>query len=1204
MFEKVLIANRGAIACRIIRTLKRLGIGSVAVYSEADAHSLHVRQADEAVCIGAAPAAQSYLDAQRILQVASVHNAGAVHPGYGFLSENPQFAQACESAGLAFVGPTPAQMRAFGLKHTARELATQNGLPLLPGSGLLDDIVQAREEAGRIGYPVMLKSTAGGGGIGMQLCRDQVQLEDAFHSVERLARSNFSQGGIFLEKYVQSARHIEVQIFGDGKGGVVALGERDCSVQRRNQKIIEETPAPGIDAAMRQRLQRQAVSLGRAVHYRSAGTVEYVYDGDTGECYFLEVNTRLQVEHGVTETVTGVDLVEWMLRTAAGETDFLATYRHRPRGHAIQVRLYAEDPGKQFQPVSGVVTELQFPPSARVDTWIERGSEVSPWYDPMLAKLIVQASDRGAALEALGVALAQTAVHGIETNLAYLRQIVAAPRFVAAGHDTRWLERFAYRSLGVDVLAAGTQSMIQDYPGRLGYWAIGVPPSGPMDSLAFRLVNRILGNAEGTAALELTVTGPTLKFNADTVIALGGARMQASLDGEPVDYWRPLPVTAGGVLKLGAIRGAGSRTYLAVKGGFDVPDYMGSRSTFTLGQFGGHGGRTLQTGDVLRLCHPASLDADCRALPQALLPVYGERWEIAVLYGPHGAPDFFTDEDIETFFATDWEVHYNSSRTGVRLLGPKPQWARGDGGEAGLHPSNIHDNAYAVGSIDFTGDMPVILGPDGPSLGGFVCPATLARAELWKLGQLRPGDRVRFVRIDIHDARQAELAQQRMIESFSRTPPPRKPQARRVATADAVLYQAGACGTRPAVCYRQAGDRNLLIEYGSPVLDLTLRLRAHALMHWIEQQRIEGIIDLTPGIRSLQVHFDSDRISQARLLEQLLTAETCLPAVDDMVVPSRIVHLPLSWDDPSTRLAIEKYMQSVRADAPWCPSNIEFIRRINGLDSVEQVREILFSASYLVMGLGDVYLGAPVATPLDPRHRLVTTKYNPARTWTPENAVGIGGAYLCVYGMEGPGGYQFVGRTLQMWNRYRQTADFRDGKQWLLRFFDQIRFFPVTCAELARMREDFVLGRMRLRIEHSELNLRDYKRFLSANADSIAVFKQRQQAAFEAEREHWAGLGIADEQQPPQAEDSVAAARFSPPAGCSGIASPVTGSVWTISVAVGERVAAGDTLLVVEAMKMEIAVEADAAGTVTQLLCAQGEAVQAGQILVVLQGEA
>jgi len=363
MFQKVLIANRGEIACRVIRTLKKMGIASVAVYSEADAGAMHVSLADEAVCIGPAPAAESYLRAERILEVARQTGAQAIHPGYGFLSENPDFAEACATAGIAFIGPSPAQMRAFGLKHTARELALANMVPLLPGSGLLIDAGHAQAEAARIGYPVMLKSTAGGGGIGMRLCWSADELAEAFQSVDRLARANFKKSGLYLEKYVEHARHIEVQIFGDGQGRVVALGERDCSIQRRNQKVIEETPAPGLTDAQRASLLATAVRLGEAVGYTSAGTVEFVYDTLSGEFYFLEVNTRLQVEHGVTEAVTGVDLVEWMIRAAAGESPLTGAVPE-PRGAAIQVRLYAEDPAKNFQPSAGLLTAADARPRA------------------------------------------------------------------------------------------------------------------------------------------------------------------------------------------------------------------------------------------------------------------------------------------------------------------------------------------------------------------------------------------------------------------------------------------------------------------------------------------------------------------------------------------------------------------------------------------------------------------------------------------------------------------------------------------------------------------------------------------------------------------------------------------------------------------------------------------------------------------------
>ena len=1202
-FDTVLVANRGAIACRIIRTLRALGLRSVAVYSEADADSAHVAQADHAICIGPAVAARSYLDADRILAAARESGAGAIHPGYGFLSENPGFAQACESAGIAFIGPTPAQMRAFGLKHTARALAQSHGVPLLPGSGLVDGVAAATAEAQRIGYPVMLKSTAGGGGIGMRLIRQPDELPAAFEAVERLARANFKDAGLFLEKFVERARHLEVQIFGDGRGQVIALGERDCSAQRRNQKVIEETPAPHLEPATRAALLEAAVRLGRAVEYRSAGTVEFVLDDDTQAFYFLEVNTRLQVEHGVTEQVTGIDLVAWMVQLARGDT--LALQAPEPRGASIQVRLYAEDPARGFQPSAGLLTEVRFAADARIETWVATGTEVPSHYDPMIAKLIVTGVDRADAVRKLQHALADTRLAGIETNLRYLRAVAASEVFAQGHVVTRTLSDFAWRPRAFEVLEPGVQTTVQDWPGRQGYWDVGVPPSGPMDDLAFRLANRLVGNADSAAGLELTLAGPTLRFHHDAVVALCGAAMALTLDGRPLAAWQPHAVSAGSVLRIGNVQaGGGSRACLAVRGGIDVPAYLGSRATFTLGQFGGHAGRTLRVGDMLHIGdEPAARPAP--ALSPAAVPAYadgGREWDIAVLYGPHGAPDFFTDDDIATFFATSWQVHYNSSRTGVRLIGPKPEWARRDGGEAGLHPSNIHDNAYAIGAIDFTGDMPVILGPDGPSLGGFVCPAVVVAAERWKLGQLRPGDGIRFRRVTQADAAALQARQERWIESLSQ-PAVEPPAACGDAQASPILHAQPATAVHPGLVIRQAGDRYVLVELGSMQLDIALRMRIHALYAALRASPLAGIVDLTPGIRSLQVHFDPQRLDRARLVDALLAADAALGDTDDLRVPSRTVMLPLSWDDSATRLAIDKYMQSVRPDAPWCPSNIEFIRRINGLDSIEEVRRIVFEASYLVLGLGDVYLGAPVATPVDPRHRLVTTKYNPARTWTPENAVGIGGAYMCVYGMEGPGGYQFVGRTLQMWNRWRDAASgaaaFEVGKPWLLRFFDRIRFYPVSEDELLQIRRDFPAGRYPLRIEDGEFGMREYRQFLADEAPGIARFKKTQQAAFEGERERWRLAGQAEH----VGEAEVAAAPADDgdlPPGARSVASQVPGSVWKVAVRDGDVVAEGDLLVIVESMKMEFSVFAPCAGRVVKLRCAEGGAVAAGQEVAVL----
>ncbi|MEO7597674.1 MAG: urea carboxylase [Opitutus sp.] len=1234
MFSKVLIANRGAIACRVIRTLRRMQIASVAVYSDADQHSLHVQQADESVHLGAAPAAQSYLDADKIIAAAKATGAQAIHPGYGFLSENPAFADACAAAGLVFVGPTGDQMRRFGLKHAARAIARQHQVPLLPGSELLRDEEHARTEAARIGYPVMLKSTAGGGGIGMSLIRKPSELATAFATVGRLAKNNFKEGGIFLEKFVEHARHIEVQIFGDSRGHVVAIGERDCSVQRRNQKVIEETPAPGLTPDQSARLLESSARLGNAVGYLNAGTVEYVYDNDTGDFYFLEVNTRLQVEHGVTEEVTGIDLVEWMLRSAAGELD-LSKWTATSTGASIQVRVYAEDPGKNFQPAAGTLTDVYFPSSARIETWVERGTDVSAFYDPLLAKVIVKGRDRADALDRLEHALADTRLHGLETNLAYLRQIVASTGFRTGGVTTKYLNSLPYSASTIEVLEGGTQTTVQDFPGRLGFWDVGVPPSGPMDGRSFRLANRLVGNPDTAAGLELTVQGPSLRFNTSAVIALTGAHLPASLNGKSLPYYRAVRVKAGQTLRLGAVDGPGLRAYLAIRHGFDVPDYLGSKATFTLGLFGGHSGRALRSGDVLRVNrHTAAGVTDSAALLRAPVSVQSSltrEWSLGVLYGPHGAPDFFTDEDIATLFSATYEVHYNSARTGVRLIGPKPTWARRDGGEAGLHPSNIHDNAYAIGAIDFTGDMPIILGPDGPSCGGFVCPATIAQGELWKTGQLKPGDKVRFRPLTAEQARILMMAQDAEIESLRATRRPRgvvgsselvlgsdpigarennpaagesvflttSSQLPTTPPEPAVLHRIAERPTAPAACYRRAGDSHLLIEYGPLVLDLALRMRVHALQTWIERHRIFGIIDLTPGIRSLQVHFDARLLPLERLMEILLRAEGELPAVDDIEVPSRIVHLPLSWEDESTLLAIRKYMQIVRKDAPWCPGNIEFIRRINGLASIDEVHRIAFEASYLVLALGDVYLGAPVATPVDPRHRLVTTKYNPARTWTPENAVGIGGAYLCIYGMEGPGGYQFIGRTCQMWNRYKQTSDFTDGHPWLLRFFDQIRFHPVSNAELTQFREDFPQGKVKLKIEPTTFRLRDYQQTLTQNAASIASFKTHQQASFEAERKRWEESGqlnfSADSESAAQVDEQAI------PAGCIAVPAHIPGNVWKVLVVAGVEVREGDPLVILESMKMEVTIVASRAGKIREVRCTEGRPVSAGEALIVLE---
>ncbi|MBZ5739345.1 urea carboxylase [Nocardioides mangrovi] len=1180
----LLVANRGEIACRIIRSARDLGVRTVAVFSEADRGAAHVHLADDAVLLGPTPPAESYLAVDAILRAAASTGTDAIHPGYGFLSEDAAFAERVEAAGLAFVGPTPDQLRVFGTKHTARAAAEAAGVPVFAGTGLLDDAEQAVAEVEPIGYPVMLKATGGGGGIGMVVCRSADDLRTAYERVRRMAAQSFGSTGVFAERYVEHARHVEVQVFGNGAGAVVSLGDRDCSLQRRNQKVVEEAPAPALPDHVRELLQSSARELAASVDYRSAGTVEFVYDAEREEASFLEVNARLQVEHPVTEAVTGVDLVAWMLRLAGGEKDLLDDLVSPSglgavpvSGHALEARVYAEDPALDFRPSAGLLTRVQLPtaPDVRVDGWAETGTDVSTAYDPLLAKVIVSAPDRDAALDRLRSALEETRVDGIEVNLGLLRAVPGLPEVRAVTHTTRTLDSVGDPEPRITVDRPGLMTTVQDATGRLGLWQVGVPPSGAMDDRSLRLANLALGNDGNAAGLECTATGPALRFTHATTVCVTGAPATVTVDGEPVPMWEPVSVPAGGVLDVGDAT-AGLRTYVAVAGGLDVPDYLGSAATFTLGQFGGHGGRALRPGDVLR-SFPITAAPVRASVPLARRPDFGDHWELAVTEGPHGAPDFFTREDVETLFATPYAVHFNSARTGVRLVGPKPTWARRDGGEAGLHPSNIHDNAYSVGSLDFTGDTPILLGPDGPSLGGFVCPVTVVSGDRWKLGQLRPGDTVSFVPV-----RATAAASPRALDLPS-YPPGGDGD-------DGVLLRLDG---EPAVTYRRSGDDNVLVEYGEIVLDLGLRARVHALHTAVSEADLAGVIDLTPGIRSLQVHVDPDVLPIPRLLGLLTELESTLPAVADLVVPSRRVRLPLSWDDPATRLAIERYMAGVRDDAPWCPWNIEFIRRINGLDSVDDVYATVFDADYLVLGLGDVYLGAPVATPLDPRHRLVTTKYNPARTWTAENSVGIGGAYLCIYGMEGPGGYQFVGRTTQVWSRHAETP-------WLLRFFDRISWYPVSPEELLDLRADLAAGRGTVDIVDDDFSLASHEAFLEENATSIADFRARQQAAFDAERAAWEAAGEFDRAEEAAAVAVPEPAEVSVPDGGARVDAPFVANVWKVEVAVGDVVEEGQTLVALEAMKMETYVAAPAAGVVVTVGAVPGAQVAPGDALVVI----
>jgi acetyl-CoA carboxylase, biotin carboxylase subunit len=443
MFQKVLVANRGEIALRVIRACRELGIGTVAVYSEADRESLHVRFADDDVCIGPAPSRASYLNIPRIIAAAEITGADAIHPGYGFLAENAEFAEICKASNITFIGPTGEQIRQMGDKASARRLAQEANVPTVPGSpGILADADEALGVAESIGFPVIIKATAGGGGKGMRIAHDPEQFPHLFGLAQNEALSAFGNGDVYVEKYLEHPRHVEIQVLGDTHGRVVHLGERDCSVQRRHQKLIEESPSPALDLELRERMGNAAVALASNIGYVGAGTLEFLLDTD-GSFYFMEMNTRIQVEHPVTEMVTGFDLVKEQIRVAAGEALSFPASLNGLRGHAIECRVNAEDPYRNFQPSPGLITAYHPPggPGVRVDTHVYAGYRVPPYYDSLLAKVIVHGRTRDEALRRMGQALDSFILEGVTTTIPFLARVIRHPDFAAGKVDTRFLER-------------------------------------------------------------------------------------------------------------------------------------------------------------------------------------------------------------------------------------------------------------------------------------------------------------------------------------------------------------------------------------------------------------------------------------------------------------------------------------------------------------------------------------------------------------------------------------------------------------------------------------------------------------------------------------------------------------------------------------------------------------------------------------------
>ncbi|KAL1868414.1 hypothetical protein VTK73DRAFT_3708 [Phialemonium thermophilum] len=1195
---RLLIVNRGEIAYRILKTAKRLGYHVASIYTPVDISSPHVVEADSAYPV------TSYLNIREIINIIKTHDIRYVIPGYGFLSENEIFARDVEDTGAVFVGPTAEHIAAFGIKHSARDLAHRVGVPICPGSGIVDTADEAVLAAEKIGYPVMLKATAGGGGMGLQICENEAQVRSSFASVVSRGTTLFSNPGVFLERYYPISRHIEVQIFGDGEGQCLIFGERECSIQRRHQKVIEESPSPFVSSRpeLRKKLFETSERLGRSIKYRSAGTIEYLMDDSTGDFFFLEMNTRLQVEHGITELRFAIDLVELMLRLAEGKLDLAPFTSIEPKGCAIEARIYAENPLRNNLPSPGVLQDVYFPagPDVRVDTWVKTGTHVSLNYDPLVAKIMGYGRTRSDAVATITRALDETKLRGIGTNLGLIRQIISSERFGAGKTTTDFLKDFHYSASVMEILSPGAYTTVQDLPGRVGV-GFGVPEAGPMDGLHAQLANLIVGNKPTLEHLEMTFSGPDIKFHCRAIFAVAGASVEKmTLDGVSIPMFTAIEAPSGSILSVGPVSG-GCRAYLALKGGFpEIPTYLNSKATSPIAQIGGLQGRQLVAGDQIDLADPGAFRPF--GLPANLIP----DWDASVVYclsGPHDSSDIITPDGLRTMYESPWTVSHQASRVGIRLHGPQPEWARRSGGEGGSHPSNYLDYPYPVGALNWTGDTAVLFPADAPSLGGFISSHVVPRGELYKIGQLRPGDQFHFVPITLASALDLRRRQDNFLDQLAKL---EKGEIKSAEVTPLNLSVAGSDNTTSTavlsrygdVTIRQAGDSYIIVEFQQK-LDLEVRCEVQAFMERFLHAKISGISLVTPMGCSFQ-------ISQHNLCERvsdLLREEFSSPQSGHTKLSSRIVKMPMVFDDEVNRASIKRYMETQRKTASYLPDPVEFIARSNGLASKEDVRQKVLSTRILVVGVG-FFNGTPIGMPLDPRCRLIVPKFNPPRSVSPAGGLGFGGGFFSCDPIEAPGGYVNFGLSVPSWDKYCLNKGF-NSRPWLLQSFDQIQLYEVTQQEFEKIETRFKAGCFEFEIEETLFDIDEYKRFCESVAQETAEFRALQKEATDKEIERekimlaeWVEEQKVKRDDIPSLHDIDDSLK---------IKADTHASVYKVEAQKGAKIKAGDVLLVLEAMKMEINLLASAEHEgmlVNSIAVGPSDIVKPGDTLILLsQGE-
>ncbi|MCO5549796.1 hypothetical protein L7F22_003270 [Adiantum nelumboides] len=1243
----VLVANRGEIAIRLIRCVHALGLKCVTIYTAEDEGAPHRAQGDIAVLLqGKEIDGKGYLDEDKIVEIAQEHKAQAILPGYGFLSERTSFADKVEKAGLIFVGPTAEVIDQLGLKHRAIELAQKAKVPCMPGSGLVSTFEDAKKAAhDHIGYPIILKPSAGGGGMGLTVCNSDDELERAFDAQMKRSLALFGNANCFVEKYVAKGHHVEVQIFGNGKGDVIHLGERECSIQRRFQKVIEEAPSPFVQKRsnpsdpnnLRKRMTACAKRFGQETKYRSAGTLEFLVDDETGEFYFLECNTRIQVEHCVTEEVWDVDIVALMLHQADAQLgkdgalsreQLEAIERDNPPSPltwAIEARLYCENPLRNFDPSPGLLQQIDWksdPKLHRIESWVQTGTRITQSYDPLLAKLIARGSDREEAYKNLISLLQKSHIYG-PTNSDFLLAILLSSLFQSGETVTSFLkdERFSYTPKAFEVLDHGMSTSIQD-GGRpsIGH---GLPPSGPADKLSMRVANAIVGNQNDlTEALEITLSGPSLKFHTDAIVCLAGAPFSLSITSDvqkdvELEMYAAYKIKAGSTVKIGAMQSNaninGARAYLAIKGGLPkVPAYLGSKSTTASLGLGGHQGRDLRMGDVIFIDEQAVLSykgseyapkAVFGPLPESIRHIQSlttgkEIRQLFCLRGPFDDDEYITPAGREQLYDKPMTVSQNAARSGIRLSceGGRLSWARKDGGQGGSHPSNMLEFGYSVLGLNWNGDTPVLLGVEGPDLGGLLISSTVISSE-WRVGQLLPGMQIQFIPITYEQARELAEEQEVYINSIIEAvaqgkaltdvkPVKGQPQnlLHHIKLDSPILSQTSSGKESPTMILRAAGDDGLLIEFGEMVADMVIRSRVELMLRATKEKAHQGILYTDVNIRTLTIRFNPSILPRDDLIKLVQEIEKSLPQdITSVKIPYRVWKMPLCFSHSAVFDSVDRYKQSVRNKAVYLDQekgtdNCNYLAKTNGLQSKKQVEEAILNSELITVGNG-FFLGTPILFARDRRKRLRCQKYNPTRLQTPEGAFGWGGCMGAVYGVESPGGYQLVGRTLPFWNTFGTAKGFTSERpcgQWtwdvneaIFDVGEQARFDK----KVAKEAEEY---ERKQAIAIAQCEEEEAKSFAQWRAEEDAILEKKKAAEKN-------GVPSNNEWQ-------------SDPEVTIKLIAPLTASVWKPAI-IEKKYDEGDSVAILEAMKTEIPIKAPEPLVVKYVVAPEGESVQPGDVV-------